>query len=1573
MKARKSKKRVSFRETKENDVVVLQSPSKVDLAKTKARPLKLVLSSPKKAEAMDTPAEEAVKLSAAYSKHINNFYTHHRSLLAEPDAHVADETTPQEEEDAGNSADNAAAVDCTTPEGASALLSDIRKLSEETLRVCDNAAALPLVPASSLISLCKILTVIVNQGDDTLLAVEDGEDEVRSTTVLAALEAGATALRIMVASNAPQQVLNEDLIDLIIDMTRFQLLHNAYPFLDGRFRAANRPELIQQKLEDAEPVQKKRKKAGKTAHHVAIDVKPPPILSLLVDRLQVLIGLLADLFPAVQLQPACLPPLLRCAAGSLTVQGVLLLQAKSISLLAAAFYHYSDLRKSLLDDVFSHVVPFIDIPTGSKAHKRDFVASADGTINIHMFTAALLLIIQSSVDLPDMDSPPDSLPQCYASSARYGDYFWNRCFERLGKKSEGDPDIKIVMEMVLQDLIAVQHSPEWPAASVLLLRFMAAINAPRGMQHSDAAVRQASVDLLGGVTAQMHADELLADDDEQWLSETAIENGFHDGSEAARSLLLRYLADASRAVDSNLAKARTFMLTKALAEEATELKRVEASEEEMHDLLFKYRQQREELDTFTFADGLSHRDASRLMRASNRNTFGKARFSLLQWLLEASDPKLQFAPTTRAKAIKALGEVVQANTRLLEAPTVHAAVDRALGDESISVREAAVALLGKHIQGNTELTLHLFPTLVKASMDTGTSVRKVAIKLLWECCIRVSGFPKAAEAARHVLMRANDLEDSIQDWVARVFHSLWFTPKLEGELTVSRSAEERAEQLADVAMAVYEAGGKNIHLPLDSTHPMVTVLKAAMHWGSKGDMKRVLKAGRQISSALLEAVLRCAESNDDPEAAFPYLLSLHALSVTEVALCMKDKDPSCFIRSLAPYLKSSAPPAGSTMDAQRRSAELLLCILYVVDSIVGTLPRCDSTTAGEMVEDLANLINRHTFTQVMAGAAKCLCSVATKHEEAARKLAGLCMVYQTWLASPAQNYTSQHISRFLFISGHLCRYGANIIEQTSLDGGHSPPLAMRDCLAAFVKHCSEPIDAKVQESALWALGSLAIARPAILVADNSRAKALLKAALVGSAAEPLKMRALANLTELLRAESEALKARQAEMDGGRGKREQKTLSVPSQNGIGDILSQGGAIVQDNWDLVLALAMDTTPVSAGASTSPGSRLGGAGSAVRRCALEVIEVVLRNGLVGPWTAVPSLVVLATDPSEDVRNRALRALKQLAGKYSKYFDAERLAEGLAKSKELHHGLATACGRPWNAVHVRPVLIGMRSVYSQLIQPNKQLRSDFLRALMRKFRGASEVASSQNDVDMELLSFLTSAMSSLPFKRGDEVCYLVQEINAIISTRCEDIKHSLEYCVEGIDDAVFPTAQCTASIVISMLLVLKEFLKASYSINPERIAAYGGAADKKRQEERTSISMQDGVPFLLEKVDLEACTDQMRTLEHIKFFKDLVKRDAADYDHNFVKKAFSEEEEEEEYDGASDEVLSFDSHGTSGGMRTSEKISSRRAGGKGVRKGSTTIRRARAVSRKRKSSTTDEGSDEDDGLTPTRKRLAL
>ena len=99
-------------------------------------------------------------------------------------------------------------------------------------------------------------------------------------------------------------------------------------------------------------------------------------------------------------------------------------------------------------------------------------------------------------------------------------------------------------------------------------------------------------------------------------------------------------------------------------------------------------------------------------------------------------------------------------------------------DESVSVREAAVDLLGKHISARQDLALTYFDILATAVRDLGTSVRKRAINIMWESCVQKPGLQRATEACVLILGRIADPEESIQKLVSKFFHGLWFSSGL---------------------------------------------------------------------------------------------------------------------------------------------------------------------------------------------------------------------------------------------------------------------------------------------------------------------------------------------------------------------------------------------------------------------------------------------------------------------------------------------------------------------------------------------------------------------------------------------------------------------------------------------------------------------------------------------------------------------------------------------------------------------------------------------------------------------------
>lgn len=100
------------------------------------------------------------------------------------------------------------------------------------------------------------------------------------------------------------------------------------------------------------------------------------------------------------------------------------------------------------------------------------------------------------------------------------------------------------------------------------------------------------------------------------------------------------------------------------------------------------------------------------------------------------------------------------------------------------------------------------------------------------------------------------------------------------------------------------------------------------------------------------------------------------------------------------------------------------------------------------------------------------------------------------------------------------------------------------------------------------------------------------------------------------------------------------------NGAADAAadSSSSSIVQRIWEDVLKLATGVGSMSSNGSSAviPGptaAATAGEAAQMRRKALELIEVVLRAGLVAPWTAVAPLVAQLTDEAVDTRQAALK----------------------------------------------------------------------------------------------------------------------------------------------------------------------------------------------------------------------------------------------------------------------------------------------------------------------------------------------
>jgi len=129
----------------------------------------------------------------------------------------------------------------------------------------------------------------------------------------------------------------------------------------------------------------------------------------------------------------------------------------------------------------------------------------------------------------------------------------------------------------------------------------------------------------------------------------------------------------------------------------------------------------------------------------------------------------------RTRAMKCLGNIVEVDQSILARKDMQLGVQQKLLDAAISVREAAVDLVGKYILTDKCLVDQYYDMIAPRILDTGVSVRKRVIKILRDICVEFPDHNKIPDICIKMLRRVND-EENIQKLVMEVFMTMWFTP-----------------------------------------------------------------------------------------------------------------------------------------------------------------------------------------------------------------------------------------------------------------------------------------------------------------------------------------------------------------------------------------------------------------------------------------------------------------------------------------------------------------------------------------------------------------------------------------------------------------------------------------------------------------------------------------------------------------------------------------------------------------------------------------------------------------------------
>ncbi|CAM6093121.1 unnamed protein product [Calypogeia fissa] len=866
------------------------------------------------------------------------------------------------------------------------------------------------------------------------------------------------------------------------------------------------------------------------------------------------------------------------------------------------------------------------------------------------------------------------------------------------------------------------------------------------------------------------------------------------------------------------------------------------------------------------------------------------------------------SPTPRAKALRAVSALVEVYPDILGDERVQRAVEGRFLDSAISVREAAMELVGRHIVSRPDFAVKYFEKISERIMDTGVSVRKRVIKIIRDVCMSNSGFAKATDGCLRIISRINDEESSIQDLVGKTFFELWFEEPsggqglhftqqsvADGSSGVPQVIAERTQQLVEVLRG------------LPNNQAMVTIIKRslALDFVPQAVKNSATSASTAVAVRhrcelmckwLLESILKAEESStEDAEIrALPHILALHAFCTVDPTLCAPASDPSKYAVTLQPYLKTQV----DTRDA----AQLLQSIVYVINSVLPLLRRPPESLVAELERDLRQLILRYSFLTVVYACIKCLCSLSKVATKGGTSLSFLARRFYKlldgWRKEGYAQTEKANVLRMLFCLGVLVRYGSELIENMD-DNEVTLPRIL-----GLYKHFFASEDFDIKGKAIQAIGYVAIAKPEFLM--EKEMGMILEASLSANADYRIKMQMLRNFSDYLLDVEEKMGIGEVENHDTGSK------AVPVAAGAGDSNICGG-IIQLHWDQILERCLDSS------------------IQVRQSSLKVVEVVLRQGLVHPMTCVPQLIALETDHYEANSKLAHRLLVNLLEKYPSFFES-RLGDGLQLSFSfLQSGGAgdslgsanTANGPVRGKQSIAKIAkSGISRIY-KLIRGSRVSRNKFLSSVIRKF----DTAASGNPSSVPFLVYCAEVLSSLPFGLPDEPLYIVYSINRVVQVRGGVLEASMkasisdgslgvvakhvlgemaeekqqkgkeaydmnatedlipEAPVERVDDTEgIPQdalerlqADCSSAMALALLLRLKRHLKIMYNLNDARCQDYSPTETIKPGD---IISRRDTIKeFSTAELPTDTATTVRQMLEQYQAFKRLLKEDAMDY----------------------------------------------------------------------------------------------
>ncbi|XP_058126346.1 nipped-B protein [Anopheles ziemanni] len=819
----------------------------------------------------------------------------------------------------------------------------------------------------------------------------------------------------------------------------------------------------------------------------------------------------------------------------------------------------------------------------------------------------------------------------------------------------------------------------------------------------------------------------------------------------------------------------------------------------------------------------------------------------------------------RTRAMKCLANIVEVDQLVLARKDMQMGVQQKLLDTAISVREAAVDLVGKYILSDPDLIDQYYEMISQRILDTGVSVRKRVIKILRDICMEYPAHEKIPDICVKMIRRVND-EEGIQKLVMDVFMTMWFTPCNDND---KAAMLRKITQIIDVVCSSHETGTQGFDALLKTIfEPKENKEDSKM---KKEIPKTLIKACQQIVDGLVEATLRL-EGAENPRLVGcitalhlfakiqPQLLVNHAITL-EPYLNMRCQNSiiSKFISSIAEILEQVVPLMDHPSEVFLADLESHLMMLIVTQSrtIVLSCVSCLSTVVNKITKNYKLI--RDCFSKLYYKGLVCIKEKLTSSKN----------------SIPIEQFFRPQFRRSIFTVGLIMRYfdfklpevyGAQDSSQDAGSQGSTLPANICedvfDTLAFFLS-CAH---SEICKEALTSMGNFCVKNYEYLMKAELRDyyNYLLTQDTVLT---NMKITVLKNILMYLTEEENKMVRNDKEWS--------KQSQTEDLKEMGDVSSgMASRVIQIYLKEILRSFLHRD------------------SGVRMWAMRVIEIVLRQGLVHPVQIVPYLICLSTDPEKEVAHSADRHLQEIDKQYPGFVNMKSHA-GMQLSYELQELLQrrdeASLVRGYRVRDPQEPPSAMNSFLYTLLRGTKPQRRALIQSITKQF--------DDGKISLRQMLYLADNLAYFPYVVQDEPLYIIHHVDVLISVTGTNLLASFREGLKPLPGAESNTVQapnpleddddddqeailnrlpedtsdldnCIRSAQGCMLLlILKQHLKDIYGITDSKISRYspsetGKIYDKAMQRRTNSMFDPKATITLLKenRTTGDAKTDQDR-----------------------------------------------------------------------------------------------------------------